>query len=91
MHDLQGKETALHYIRTKDGAEVDFAVSEGQELTDLVECKLTDAKPHHALARFAQEFPTARATQLVRDLRQPREHGNLRVCAAAAWLAALAA
>ena len=91
LHDLQGKETALHYIRTKDGAEVDFAVSEGQELTDLVECKLTDAKPHHALARFAQEFLTARATQLVRDLRQPREHGNLRVCAAAAWLAGLAA
>lgn len=27
-HDLQGKEASLHYIRAKDGAEVDFALSE---------------------------------------------------------------
>ena len=91
LHDTQGQETALHYIRTKDGAEVDFALSSGLELTDLVECKLTDPKPHHALARFAQEWPQAKAVQLVRDLRQPRAFASLSVVAAAPWLAALAA
>ena len=91
LQDTQGREIALHYIRTKDGAEVDFCISEGETLTDLVECKLTDAKPHHALMRFAAEWPDAQATQLVRDLRQPRVHDKLQVTAAAGWLAQLAA
>ena len=91
LQDTQGREIALHYIRTKDGAEVDFCISEGETLTDLVECKLTDAKPHHALMRFAAEWPDAQATQLVRDLRQPRMHDKLQVTAAAGWLAQLAA
>ena len=91
QQDTQGREIGLHYIRTKDDAEVDFCISEGQTLTDLIECKLTDARPHRALVRFAAEWPDARATQLVRDLRQPRVHDKLRVTAAADWLAQLSA
>ena len=53
QHDVQGKEVGLHYIRTKDGAEVDFALSEKTQLTELVECKLSDDKPHRALLRCA--------------------------------------
>ncbi len=91
LEDTQGREVALHYIRTKDDAEVDFCISEGNGLTDLIECKLTDAKPHRALVRFAAEWPDAQAMQLVRDLRQPRVHDKLRVTAAAGWLAQLSA
>jgi len=35
----------LHYIRTKDGAEVDFALSLKSQLTHLVKCKLSDPNP----------------------------------------------
>ena len=91
LEDTQGREMGLHYIRTKDDAEVDFCISEGETLIDLIECKLTDAKPHRALARFAAEWPDAQAIQLVRDLRQPRVHDKLRVTAAAGWLAQLSA
>jgi len=91
LQDMQGREIGLHYIRTKDDAEVDFCISEGETLTDLIECKLTDAKPHRALVRFAAEWPGAQALQLVRDLRQPRVHNKLRVIAAAGWLAQLSA
>ncbi len=91
LEDTQDREVALHYIRTKDDAEVDFCISEGNGLTDLIECKLTDAKPHRALVRFAAEWPDAQAMQLVRDLRQPRVHDKLRVTAAAGWLAQLSA
>jgi predicted AAA+ superfamily ATPase len=55
QHDVQGQESGLHYIRTKDGAEVDFALSHQGQLTQLVECKLSDPKPHRALLRFARE------------------------------------
>lgn len=91
LHDGLGLEADLHYLRTKDGAEVDFAVSQGGTLSDLVECKLSDTKPHRALTRFASEWPNAKATQLVRDLRQPQDVAGIEVRAAAPWLAALAA
>lgn len=71
--DAMGQATALHYLRTKDGAEVDFALSLDGRLTDLLECKVADDKPHRALLRFAGEFAGARATQLVRDLRQEQD------------------
>ena len=89
--DALGQATGLHYVRTKDGAEVDFALSRDGALTHLVECKLGDDKPHRALQRFAGEFPAAQAVQLVRHLRQEQELQGLRITAAAAWLAGLAA
>lgn len=48
QQDVQGKAVGLHDIRTKDDAEVDFCLSEGDSLSDLIACKLTDAKPHRA-------------------------------------------
>ncbi len=48
LQDAQGKATGLHYIRTKDGAEVDFALSEDESLTHLIECKLADTSVHRA-------------------------------------------
>ena len=89
--DALGKEMGLHYIRTKDGAEVDFAVSEGDQLIDLVECKLGDHKPHRALMRFAGEWPDARATQVLRDLDTPMDVGPIQIRAAAGWLMGLSA
>ena len=67
QQDTRGQAVDLHYIRTKDEAEVDFCVSEGGTLTHLVECNLSDARPHRALARFAEQWPQAQAIQLVRE------------------------
>ncbi len=91
LQDSQGKAVGLHYLRTKDGAEVDFALSDNQELTHLIECKWADAAPHRALKRFAEQFPQAEAVQLVRDLRQDEFRAPLRITHAADWLAHLAA
>jgi uncharacterized protein len=86
QQDARGKETNLHYIRTKDGAEVDFALSENNGLTQLVECKLTDSKPHRALLRFAQEHPNAASTQVLRDLRHSFETGPITIVKAEEFL-----
>lgn len=87
--DALGKSTALHYLRTKDGAEVDFALSEGESLTHLVECKLSDCTPSRAMYRFAAEWPKASAVQLVRFLRNEEALKQVAVLAAAPWLATL--
>ena len=87
--DSRGKAADLHYIRTKDGSEVDFALSEDKQLTHLIECKLTDGSPHRPLVSFAGKFPAAKAIQLVRDLRQGEVRAAVHVADAAEWLAAL--
>jgi hypothetical protein len=87
--DAHGRDTGLHYLRTKDGAEVDFALSENRQLTHLIECKLSDASVHRPLAGFAARFPETKAIQLVRDLRQEEYRAPVRITSAAAWLADL--
>jgi predicted AAA+ superfamily ATPase len=89
--DLQGADVGLHYVRTKDGAEVDFCLSEAGALSHLIECKWADASPHRALLRFAGEFPQAEAVQLVRELRQPEFRNGVHIEAAADWLVRLVA
>jgi hypothetical protein len=70
---------------------VDFALSNEGNLTQLIECKLGDNKPHKALARFAEQFSEASAVQLVYDLRQEEFRHGITITDAAKWLAALAA
>ena len=89
QQDTRGQAADLHYIRTKDGAEVDFCLSEGDTLTHLVECKLSDTKPHHTLGRFAEQFAQAQAIQLVRECKAEADMGRLQIRDAAAWLAGL--
>ena len=87
--DTRGCDAGLHYIRTKDGAEVDFSLSLEGSLSHLVECKLADSSPHRALSRFARQFPEAEAVQLVRDARQQEQREAVSVVPAGEWLARL--
>jgi len=77
-------------IRTKDGAEVDFAFSEAGELKQLIECKFGDNKPHRALVRFAEQFPSVDAVQIVYNLKQEEFRNGVTITNAASWLAQLA-
>jgi uncharacterized protein len=90
QQDAKGKEVDLHYVRTKDGAEVDFCLSDktntGDTLTHLIECKLSDAKPHRALTRFAEQWQGAQAIQVVRNLRSEYQVERIKVRQAAGWL-----
>ncbi len=91
LQDSAGRAVDLHYLRTKDGAEVDFAFSEAGELKQLIECKLSDSRPHRALSRFAAEFPAVDAVQIVYNLRQAEFRNGIYITDAAHWLAELVA
>jgi uncharacterized protein len=88
--DALGKEVELHYLRTKDGKEVDFALSASggiePHLTHLIECKWSDKNPHAALSQFREGQPNAEAIQLVRELRTERDVGGIQIRKAAGWL-----
>ena len=91
LHDSAGRSIGLHYIRTKDGVEVDFSLDENGEVTQMIECKLGDDKPHRGLVRFAEQFATADAVQIVYNLRQEEVRNGIRITDAAEWLLGLAA
>ena len=78
-------------MSTKDGAEVDFAISEDGILTQMIECKLGDTKPHRGLLRFAGQFPEAESVQVVYGLRQEEFRNGIRITDAASWLVGLSA
>ena len=88
--DAEGKAVALHTIRDKERHEIDFVLTEGDTVTDLIEVKRSDPVPSAYLHRMAQRFAPARALQVVADLRQPAQHGLVEVVSAAPWLAGLA-
>ncbi len=91
LEDTEGRAIRLHYIRDKDGREVDFAVCEDGEPVLLAECKTADHVVAPFLAKLAERFPRAQAAQVVRDLRQAERRAGVSVASAAAWLAGLAA
>ncbi|MEI7456653.1 MAG: ATP-binding protein [Nitrosomonadales bacterium] len=91
LQDSTGKAAGLHYIRTKDGTEVDFALSKEGALTQMIECKLGDNKPHRGLLRFAGQFPDTESVQIVYGLRQEEFRNGIRITDAANWLMGLSA
>lgn len=84
--DVAGRAVDLFYIRTKDDAEIDFALGEHDQLSHLIECKLTDTALHRALLRFSEQWPGAEAVQLVRECRVESDVGGIKIRDAATWL-----
>lgn len=91
LQDVMGETVDLHYVRTKDKREVDFALVAGEVVTTLIEVKLSAAAPAPGLRYLAEKIPGAKALQLVQNLRQPQSIETIHVVEAARWLASLSA
>lgn len=89
--DVLGKPSSLHYVRTKEGAEVDFMLCDGELPSKLIECKYADHRPAPSLIKFATLFPQAQAIQLVRELRQEEYRKPVSIVKGADWLMELSA
>lgn len=71
IEDFMGYRCELHYIRDKDGREVDFVtVCEGQ-VQDLIEVKWQDDRISSSLKYYAERLKPQRAVQIVHSLQQP--------------------
>ena len=91
LQDTQGQAVTLHYIRNKEGGEVDLAVCKDGLPVLLAECKHADSAVSRMLMNLAAQFPQAKALQVVRELRQEEQRGAVGIVRAADWLAGLAA
>ena len=91
LQDSEGRTLSLHYVRNKDGKEIDLVLCEDGEPLEFAECKLSEASIPPYLASMAARFPEARCSLVVRYLRQPEHRAGVRVIQGAQWLAGLAA
>lgn len=71
LEDTQGMKTGLHYLRTKEGKEIDFLITLDEVPTHLIEVKMGNDSPGSGFRQFSKIFPEAKLLQLVRNL--PRE------------------
>lgn len=91
LHDAKGIEISLHYIRTKDGKEVDFALAQEGLLTHFIEVKLSDSAIDKNLKYFKERYSQVKAVQLVHNSRYDKEINNIEIVRAGDWLAQLSA
>ena len=67
--DARGRRMMLHYLRNKDGDEVDFAVAESGRVTLMVEVKWDEATPSKHFRSLRPRGTEAPAVQVVGTLR----------------------
>ena len=91
LQDITGEDIDLHYIKTKDGKEVDFALSKNGKASHLIEVKLSEEALSLSLRLFAKNLPDAKAYQLVQNLRREQNKDNISIVNAGKWLAQLSA
>lgn len=79
IEDYFGHRCELHYIRDKDGREVDFAVVIDGQLDELIEVKSQDTQISTSLKYFTKKLKPKCATQIVGHLKRPYDHENIHV------------
>lgn len=89
LHDAKGENINLHYLRTKENKEVDFAVSRNGELSQIIEVKLSDNKLSSSLVFFCSKLQSVEAIQLVHNLKQNENRNGIRILRASDWLMSL--
>lgn len=88
LRDCFGHDISLHYLRNKDGKELDFAVSIDGTITHLIEVKWGEASLSSGFKAFSGYFPGAKQIQLVKDLDRERTYpGGEEIRRAALWMA----
>jgi predicted AAA+ superfamily ATPase len=76
--DIRGIRAVLHYLRTKDGREVDFCYTENGAICYLAEAKFSDATISKNLFYFCEKY-TIPGIQIVKDLKRERQQGLITV------------
>lgn len=90
LEDTQGIQGSLHYLRTKDGKELDFLVLLDGQPIQLVEVKMSNDNPASGFGYFGPLFPKAGCFQVVKNLkREYSTQKGLHIKRAAPWLARL--
>lgn len=79
IEDYFGYRCSLHYIRDKDGREVDFVTVIDNVVCDLIEVKESDTAVSSALKYYTKYLKPKRAVQIVGDLKWPFDQDDIHI------------
>lgn len=86
--DSMAERCSLHYLRTKDGVEVDFAVIKDDQVEEILEVKTIDDSISKPLKKFKTQYNHP-ATQLVMNLQNEYQSDDIKVLKMSNYLARL--
>lgn len=87
-YDYQAAEYDLHYLRTKDGDEVDFALSNRGVIEKMIEVKVSNHTLSTALRKFHEKYNYP-AVQIVKNTRHEFVQGGIEIIRAENFLRTL--
>lgn len=90
IEDTTGKSTSLHYLRTKDGREIDFLICLDEQPSYIIEVKQSDDSPSKNFEYFTKYMPSAKKIQLVKNIKREKTFPNkLEIRSLVPWLVEL--
>jgi len=88
--DCYGEKRSLHYLRNKDGKEIDFLIAHNAVPEMLIEVKWHADTLSPSFHIFAKYYPDARRIQIVKEIRREKTYPDgAEIRAADRWLAAM--
>lgn len=76
--DYQDQNYGLSYLRTKEGHEVDFALTLNHQIETMIEVKNSDAKVGQGLRYFYEKYHHS-AVQVVKDLKREKVESGIEI------------
>lgn len=90
LEDLKGVKTSLHYLRTKEGKELDFLVCIDNTPTTMIEVKQSDDSPAKGFEHFSKYFSSTQMIQVVKECKRDKTYpSGLAIKSLIPWLAEL--
>jgi predicted AAA+ superfamily ATPase len=86
LEDTQGDKYDLFYIRDKEKREVDFAIEKNFKLEKLIEVKLSDDNLSKPLKYFSERLNPQESIQIVFNIKQVKQFGEIKIKDLTAYL-----
>ena len=83
--DHKAQVCELHYIRTKDGKEIDFVITNPEGIEQAIEVKLSDKTLSKTLLSFKEKY-AIQAVQIVKSLKNEYKQNNINILKAENYL-----
>lgn len=84
-YEYEGENFSLHYLRTKEGHEVDFCLVHESIIEEIIEAKFRESNASKNLLYFAKKY-ALKATQLVQELKTEKQVAQIEVRQAYSYL-----
>lgn len=80
LEDYYGYRCKLHYIRDKDGREIDFITIVDDHIEELIEVKLSDESISTSLKYYKKMLQPKKTVQIVGNCKRSFDSAGIRVC-----------